>query len=619
MTAPDRTGHPADGRGHSVVGDTEAWTWDPAMSAFPIDQVRADAASAAPRYGDGVWDLAMLNHGDTMDRRNITWAEWPERFREVLRAAAWTMLNQGLAEEMVGQRTIALAQWPSAATAFNAVHSWRVFARWLNTERPLVRRLGDVTTEDLRDYATHIRQTRNTYQARAAPLLAVARLYGCLWTLPPADRLPPPRWLTEGLIPFIGTPQGGENKTPPIAPETISPLLTAAIACISDFLDEYGDTDDLVLPEGVIYRLQGACLIVVAYLTGMRPQEVLSLDRDCLTVLTRPNGALRYEVRGKHFKGVRDADGRHISAGQLREQPWLTIKAGADAIRAAHVLALATDEHGHVTRDADSNLLLPRGRRRRDGRPGAGMIAKQAHRRIAAFITHVNDGLAAARGWAPIPADPQGAVTLPRFRRTLAWHIARQPLGEVALGVQYGHVRVVTGQGYAGRAEAGLQGLIDVEEMQAVVERLEEVADERRNGGRISGPARERLEAAISRYDSQYAGSKMTDKELRRLAKTPGMQVYDNPRALSLCVFQRRTAACHVAPAASSAERATPSLDDCRSNCANHARTDRHIQGLKAERAGLAAEVEHAAQPIAIRLTDRMADIDRTIADHEVA
>ena len=84
-------------------------------------------------------------------------------------------------------------------------------------------------------------------------------------------------------------------------------------------------------------------------------------------------------------------------------------------------------------------------------------------------------------------------------------------------------------------------------------------------------------------------------------------------------MFQQRTAACHVTPAVSAVQRATPGMDDCRTDCANHARMDRHIQALKTERAGLAAEAEHAARPITIRLTDRMTEIDRTVADHEVA
>ena len=40
-----------------------------------------------------------------------------------------------------------------------------------------------------------------------------------------------------------------------------------------------------------------------------------------------------------------------------------------------------------------------------------------------------------------IPDDPHGKIGLGRFRRSLAWHIARRPNGLVALAIQYGHMR----------------------------------------------------------------------------------------------------------------------------------------------------------------------------------
>ncbi|MFE2719383.1 hypothetical protein ACFXKI_47765 [Streptomyces mirabilis] len=54
-----------------------------------------------------------------------------------------------------------------------------------------------------------------------------------------------------------------------------------------------------------------------------------------------------------------------------------------------------------------------------------------------------------------IPEDPYGPIRLGRFRRTLAWHIARRPGGLIALAIQYGHMRTVldarTSSGYGSR------------------------------------------------------------------------------------------------------------------------------------------------------------------------
>jgi hypothetical protein len=63
-------------------------------------------------------------------------------------------------------------------------------------------------------------------------------------------------------------------------------------------------------------RLAAACLVVVAYLSGLRPAEVLHLRADCCPAPEDDGtGTLRYRLHGHHFKGVRDADGtRHPAA-----------------------------------------------------------------------------------------------------------------------------------------------------------------------------------------------------------------------------------------------------------------------------------------------------------------
>lgn len=43
-----------------------------------------------------------------------------------------------------------------------------------------------------------------------------------------------------------------------------------------------------------------------------------------------------------------------------------------------------------------------------------------------------------------------------RFRRSLAWHIARRPGGLVALAIQYGHMRTTMSAGYAARGRGGI-------------------------------------------------------------------------------------------------------------------------------------------------------------------
>lgn len=64
------------------------------------------------------------------------------------------------------------------------------------------------------------------------------------------------------------------------------------------------------------------------------------------------------------------------------------------------------------------------------------------NRRIEGFVTWVNrEAEARSPPGQGIPEDPHGAIGTGRFRRTLAWHIARRPGGLIALTIQYGHMR----------------------------------------------------------------------------------------------------------------------------------------------------------------------------------
>jgi hypothetical protein len=57
-------------------------------------------------------------------------------------------------------------------------------------------------------------------------------------------------------------------------------------------------------------RLGWACSLVIAYLSGMRPSELVNLRRDCTVVECGPDGtAVRYKLKGTAFKGRRPGGG----------------------------------------------------------------------------------------------------------------------------------------------------------------------------------------------------------------------------------------------------------------------------------------------------------------------
>ncbi|MGI5380514.1 hypothetical protein ACQEV2_41120 [Streptomyces sp. CA-251387] len=79
--------------------------------------------------------------------------------------------------------------------------------------------------------------------------------------------------------------------------------------------------------------------------------------------------------------------------------------------------------------------------------------------RVEDFITWANHE-ATAHGLALeiIPPDPHGRIGTERFRRSLAWHIARRAGGLVALAIQYGHLRTSVSAGYADPRELHQMG-----------------------------------------------------------------------------------------------------------------------------------------------------------------
>jgi hypothetical protein len=222
-------------------------------------------------------------------------------------------------------------------------------------------------------------------------------------------------------------------------------------------------------------HLVTACYIVIAYLTGMRASEVLALESGCCPDPgdSDPSRARRSLIYARQFKTARDTDGNHVSAGVLREAPWVAVPQVAHAVRVLEAIA-------------GPGLLFATGRRERAGR---SLGLRTMGDRIEEFAAWVNARTFRAGADATIPDDPHGPLTVSRFRRTLAWHIARQPGGLVALAIQYGHMRTVVSESYSSRARGGIHELLDLETARAVAEHLSDVHESLEQGEGVSGPA----------------------------------------------------------------------------------------------------------------------------------
>lgn len=350
----------------------------------------------------------------------------------------------------------------------------------------------------------------------------------------------------------------------------------------------------------LIRQLGTACFIVIAYLTGMRPGEAAGLRSGCCPD-PEPDSAepqRRHLITSTVYKTARDADGNHRSEGEIRDVPWVAIAPVVNAIRVLERMVpdgeLLFDHHAHDLRGTR-----------------AGTRSLTVHTlgiRVEDFVTWANDE-ATAHGLADevIPPDPHGKIGTERFRRSLAWHIARRPGGLVSLAIQYDHLRTSVSAGYAARSRDGIHDLLDVETARATIDTVADLNADLKDGIGISGPAARRAIKAAATAP-QYTGNIVTARQARQIRANPQLAVYDNPNTLLMCVYKRDKALCHRGT------KDTPSLDRCVPTCANIARTDQHAAGLRRRATVLDQRAAQVPGPLGERLRSNAGRL-RDLAD----
>ena len=352
-------------------------------------------------------------------------------------------------------------------------------------------------------------------------------------------------------------------------------------------------------------HLGTAAFIVCAYLTGMRPGEVLGLRSGCCPDREpdAEDAVGRHVIRGREYKTAVDEHGNHLSGGAERDVPWVAITPVVNAIRVLEKMVpkagLLFDAYAHDRTRKASNT---------------GAIVLGAMRiRINDFVNWANTEAARHNMLhETIPPDPHGNIGLRRFRRSLAWHIARRPNGHIALAIQYGHMRsaVVSGR-YAARGHDGIHDLIDIETVRAVADTTAELRDNLDNGGGISGPAaREAIE--IAARAPQFTGTTITARTARRLIANHDLMIYENPQALLLCRYKPDRALCQRGRITDS-----PRLEACNPSCGNVVRTDQHAAQLRARADLLDRYAAHSPQPIGDRLRAHAARLRHYADTHD--
>ena len=348
---------------------------------------------------------------------------------------------------------------------------------------------------------------------------------------------------------------------------------------------------------------QAAATILVCACTGMRGAECVSLETGALRSVPRPDGALSYRIDGHIFKAVRDEDDQQDRDG--KQWVWATIKPGADAVAALEALA--------AQKGSKTLVYYP------DSLKHPAVTMGIMTRWINEFFDYANElrETLEIHPMRQIVPDPAGSVTLDRFRRTIAWHIVNRPEGLLAAGVQFGHMRSITTDGYASTITSGIAATMDKERTEALYNTLQEHAVAAKSGLKVSGPAANRLAAVVNRFvANRFPGSyvDLSKPEERRLRGDPDLLVRENPGHGCLCLadpLKPETMAC------SWENDGEPNRNDCKTYCGNRVYTDATVCEDKAEVDQLQEKIENATPILAARIAKRIKHLQDHIAEHE--
>ncbi|GAA3339487.1 hypothetical protein GCM10020358_69270 [Amorphoplanes nipponensis] len=167
------------------------------------------------------------------------------------------------------------------------------------------------------------------------------------------------------------------------------------------------------------------------------------------------------------------------------------------------------------------------------------------------------------------------------------------------------------------RSRNGIHELLDFETARAVAQDLTDVHEALDNGGGVSGPAARRLINATGTQHRRFAGLITTSRQARSLLADPTLNVFHNSEAFLFCNYDRAKALCHPGRGG----QTTPSLDRCRPNCANIARTDEHASQIEHAAAELRAQASSPLlpDPLADRLRQKADRLAQLASDHRTS
>ncbi|WP_417240853.1 hypothetical protein [Celeribacter halophilus] len=658
-------------------------------------------------FGDDTWIMHHLSGKPTSTKRNLAFHNFPEQWTATVKRIAWCMLNIDTPVTLIQRPNATRTRLSPGSVVSNFEAEIWPFIRWLCDNG--FENLLAVDERALREYGDQVAASTLSREYKSRRLWGPTRFWLYAPYLPRSDQLIQPPWEVEGTQDLLGPANwSGENKTPPIHPQTMSPLLTWAITFVTDFSEtileavdqrnclrgklrekpKLGDKERLdqflgefkkewgglpgvqtrskfgiaaqyisvmadvginlvktevskriksgaeLIPnaalisepslfiEGRALRpfidyyeveqlkqlLATACIVVIAYLSGMRSEECRGLQRGCCRRISIPNGSYRYEIIAKSYKDALDAEGNTIHGGAFREDPWHVIRPVAEAIFVMEQL--------HSKEYLFSEEALQS--RKKNNDKGLVLMGTAISHQLKLFVAWCNQE--AKRAGFPklqILDDPAGPISMRRFRRTLAWFIYRQPAGRISLGIQYGHLQGMTSDGYGSRVSTGLRDLFPMEEAFARAELLTEAAERLSGGESVSGPSAKRYVAGVQEFQSRFQGKYLTSRQAAELCRDPVFRIFDNGIQPVACCYDSANALCH--PDRETKTETTPNLSRCDPQCPNVARTDSHVFNLRQEIEWqeLQAKSPLTPEPLRFRHMQRVAKLTEFIDKHE--
>jgi hypothetical protein len=186
-------------------------------------------------YSDEIWSLGPLtdNPGDSIPQINLR--KCPATLRSEVRRVLWVLINGELRPTYIRERGFQNRTRDGVISMRDNIIQWMKFARWL--DRQGVSRLSDCTTEHWKAYAAKCASGCTRGHA-----LTILRWLSDLWAFDQLSASPcgitRPPWEDEGIDDYLPAETGGaggENKTEPLDPTVIGPLLTWSIRLVEDF------------------------------------------------------------------------------------------------------------------------------------------------------------------------------------------------------------------------------------------------------------------------------------------------------------------------------------------------------------------------------------------------